>query len=102
MEVNSHVWSMNEYRTEKSSNSIRKEVGVTADHELNMNPQCPAVVEKANILLSCINKRIICQVHEIMLPLHSEVSVSQTQELQLCVPPQVPNSNSALRKSPGP
>lgn len=59
MEVNSHVWHMDEYRAEKSNNSVRKEVGVTADHELNMNPQCPAVVEKANILLSCINSRII-------------------------------------------
>lgn len=32
MEVNSHVWSMNEYRTEKSNSSVGKEVEATADH----------------------------------------------------------------------
>jgi len=85
MEVDSHVWSMNEYITEKYNISVGKELGVTADHKLNMNPQCPAVVQKANILLSCINKRIVCQAHEIILPLRSELSVSQRPEPQLCV-----------------
>lgn len=84
MEVDSHVWSMNEYRTEKYNSSVGKEIGVTADHKLNMNPQCPAVVKKANILLSCVNKRIVFQAHKIILPLCSELSVSQPLELLLC------------------
>lgn len=78
MEVDSHDGSVNEYKTEKYNNSVGKELGVTASHKLNMNPPCPAVVKKANILLSCINKKVVCQAHKIILPVHSELSVRQS------------------------
>lgn len=66
---------------------VEKELGVIADHKVSMNPQCPAVEKKANILLGCINKKIVCQAHEIIFPLCSELSVSQPEELQLYVAP---------------
>lgn len=38
MEVNNHVWNMNKHRTWKYKSSVKKELGVIADHNLKMSP----------------------------------------------------------------
>jgi len=40
---------MNKHRTWKYKSSVKKELGVIADHNLKMSPQCPAVVKKAGL-----------------------------------------------------
>lgn len=37
MEVNNHVWNTNKHRTWKYKSSVKKELGVIADHNLKMS-----------------------------------------------------------------
>uniref|UniRef100_K7EZH6 Reverse transcriptase domain-containing protein n=1 Tax=Pelodiscus sinensis TaxID=13735 RepID=K7EZH6_PELSI len=50
-----------------------RDLGVIVDHMLNMSQQRNAVSKKANMILGCINRCVVSNTREVILPLYSEL-----------------------------